>query len=372
MFRRNHISATLGIVLSISLLICSGSRQAAACPDEYDTLYSLYMSSEIIVLAELRSERDLRKTEESEDGFYVDVQRNLDIIETFKGDHQRKISLINSEYRGKDNPAEGEETLYFDDFGRNMVDHLTVGKRYMFFLNRNPETGQFEHASYQGVRKVGANSAGIYKKRFAELAALLGSKQNKTAGFAEWLVRLIEDPETVWDGAYLLYGSFDRLEYAQENPENSGSSPDEEFSAYSSEFAKSLSASQKERISAVLYKSLNNTDLPDSSTDFTLIGIVSRWEKMRLAMYAFNLLEATDSEDSVRQIRLMRIISDIIEDSELYELSAGYRNLFDEESAAGEANPGVQLRKEVFSDFIDRYQVLLVNNFEKTARSSKP
>ena len=101
---RFYFTALCGALVLISLLMTSSAR---ACEEEPQTFLSLYMNSDLVVLATYESDGDSKKSFEDEYGYTLDTARNLSLSKIFKGQSDLKtVSFLYSEY--KSNPTQTE------------------------------------------------------------------------------------------------------------------------------------------------------------------------------------------------------------------------------------------------------------------------
>lgn len=409
MFKQSRIFFSIFAVIFFSTLSLSINAFAKTkCPiPEKKTLLSLYLQSDLVISAEIKSEKNVR-VETSEYGDNIDVERRLEIIKTFKGQKLNEVSFVHSQFKPKtdNNENDSENTFYVDDY--NYGSKLIVGKKYLFFLSKDTETGTVAFSDYMsGARELDHNNSLIVEKRMNELGKILANKKNQIPNLAEWTVRLAENSETRWDGASILQRSFNSLNYNSEFAEDQTGIPteiNEDFNEYSPQLAKSINDSQKSRLSAIFIDSINQFLLggnaEDLNYDYQLAQVVANWDSARLAIYGFGMLQAIDRKDFVKTERTMNFITDMIDDNRLSEIYYEYSQTKNEESSGEseitetpvqiaenaeninqiteikpeidqaqkiekneEAVKQTDFREKLMQDFTERYQYLLARNF---------
>lgn len=332
--------ATFIAVLLVSTLILTVPVKVVACEDAPPaTLLALYMNSDLIVVANLTGEKDGKITNDETDYYFIEINRNLRVSSVLKGKTRSNLVFSQSEFRYKgEQTDEHEEEVYFP-YGYKWHQKFQVGERYLFFLKRNPETKQYELTDdVSGAKKLNDYELSIHEKRIEELAAIVGKKENQLSALTEWILRCLEEEATRWDGVFMLNNSFEALEYGSydeeseesektEKPANKPFVIEKDFYGYTPEIAENLSDSQKERISSILFGSLGQKLFEKDADGFNYVfaNIVKNWDKTRLAMYAFSLLQMTGREESERTEKLIYYIAGILGDEELYKIVYRYQ-----------------------------------------------
>ena len=432
MFKRSRIfiSAVLVAVLCVSTLILSNPLTARACPVDPPpaTLLTLYLASDLIVVAEILSEKDGAVINDYADYFNLEVDRKLKPISTLKGTAPADFVFTKSEYRLKNNaPAESaegdEEERRYTPYGYKGDSKLTAGEKYLFFFAKDSETGEYDLTDdVSGVKRLGDYDLEVHLKRLKELQSIQKLKKNQLEALTKWLIRCVEEPATRWDGVYDLRQSFDVLEYEKENAEEAEKPAekesraedfklDENFSNRSAgAIAKNLTDKQKERLSNIAFSELQQDSslIENDYFYYSLPGLVTRWDKTRFAMYAFGMLQSVDPNDAEKMRAAMRYLSDIVDDDELTEIAARFPTSEEEaeeiqknaqsddaektvesvnnlpeapttdaqntenktETPDQEALPkpkrltAAEIRSNRLQEFVNRYQYLVANNFE--------
>ena len=338
------VSANLVVVLFISTLILSNPVRVSACEDSPPaTLLSLYFGSGLIVLADIKSVRDGKVISDESDYVYIEIERNLRVFSVLKGKTKSNLVFTQSEYRSKapqtEESAEDPEVEIYYPYGYKNLSNLTVGERYLFFLRKNAETGQYELTDEtSGAKKLSDYDLDIHKKRIKELKSIADKKENQLTELTEWIMRCIDDPATRWDGVISLNNSFESLEYSEENGETEEQDEEafvigKDFNDYTPKIAQSLTDQQKDHISGILFGSLQQNLFEKDTESFNYIfaHLVKRWDKMRLAIYAFSLLQTMDKSEADKTETLMNYISGILGDGKLYEITERYSTVDSEE-----------------------------------------
>ena len=334
------VSANLVAVLFISTLILSKSDSVKACPPpEPKTLLELYLQSDLIFVADITDEKDGKVLIDDKNYYRVEIIRNLKISSALKGSPPRNFVFTDSEYRDKkpvEPAADDESELNYEYFhyGYKGYSELKSGQSYLFFFSKNTETNEFFLTDQiSGYKKLSDADLFIHKKRINELKSIIRNKENQLDEITRWLIRLIEEPSTRWDGVYDLNASFESVEYNDENEDEDEDTSetkeafviDKNFSSSTPEIARNLSGSQKEYISTLTFSSFHQEiDSGFSRYSYNLSNLAGRWDKSRLAMYAFSFLQTADKTDTARVNSIMEYISSVLEDGKLYQIASDY------------------------------------------------
>jgi hypothetical protein len=355
--QRLFTAAAIIIVLLFSAIILpeAVSARTRKCPvDIPDSLLTLYLKSDLVVVGSLKSENFLKTTQEYDYGSYSDVEKILNIDETYKGQKLDSAAYKISEYKPKNTDA--SESMVNEE-----NEHLLkFGEKALFFLVKDAESGYYELAHYgAAIKQLNATDLSLYEKRIKELKSILAKDKNQHARLAEWLVRLIEEPATREEGVRDLLASFTASDYAdeiveevtdvKENVEEQAEEIaeakteqvkdkkpveiDKNFrTASAPEIAASLTDSQKARVSNTLFGLLSN-DLARLNNaeneeyvmpNYELIALVSRWDKQNFAMNLYANLQNADGANIRRESYLMRAVASFLEDENLSIISDDY------------------------------------------------
>jgi len=316
---RLYFSAVLAAFLLASLLMTANVK---ACDEAPLTLLSLYMNSDLIVIARYDSESEPKKSNEDEYGYGLESQRKLVFTKVLKGQKDLKsVSFAYSQYvvNPGQNTSEAEEAVeeyehYFD------ISKIKIGGEYLFFLTRNKETGEYsvtDHVS--GVKETGKNLAS-YEKNLSELEQIASAKENQYELLTEWIVKSIEDTDSREDGIGDLAESFYGLNYQEEDPNYKGKGPfvvnEEGYGTYTVGVAKQLTPAQRERVSAVLYPMLQAAWFAEKPqyVNYGVSAILGGINKSRLAIYAYNSFQSVGKDDFERRRIIAEFLSDTIGD----------------------------------------------------------
>ena len=345
MLKRVRIFLSVNLItgLLLSTFVLSNSIPVKACPPPPPkNLLSLYLHSDLIFVATITNEKDGKLLpSEMEDYSNLEIIRNLKISSVLKGKTARNFLYKNTEYKSK-NPVEVEsdegsirELPYFFSYGYKGQSKLAVGERYLFFFTKDEETNEYSLTDYtSGYRKLSDADLSVFEDRIKELNSIVGKKENQLAEITEWLIRCVEKPATRWDGAFVLGQSFDYLGYEDEDDEREPFVLDKTFYSGNAWIAAIMSDSQKEFISGMLFSSINDEISEASSAGlyYGLSNLVSNWDKMRLATYAFSFLQSADKSDTERTQEIMYYISSILKDDKLREIYYRYPSDLSDES----------------------------------------
>ncbi len=363
------------ILVTAVLLVTPGS--VYACEEEPQTLLSLYLNSDLIVLANYDSKKILNREEGDEYGYGLEVERSLSVIQILKGQSDLKNFLLtNYEYHSNPNsPAMEGESFEHDEVynsGYTNISDVKIGKTYLFFLTKNEENGNYILADYMSAVKDVEGKFDIYEKSINELNAISASKENQIEKLTEWVVKSIEEPETREDGISDLSGSFYGLNDEEENEVQKTSFVlDKSFDIYQAKFLKNLNDSQKQRVSSVLYPMLQEAWFGNKPeyTQYGIEHILGTFNKTRLAIYSYNMLKSIDKKDSERTQIIMSFITNVVNDSELSEIYYGLISVDDEiksddKLTVEDLKLKNILRNNLLKNFDKRFEFMLQRNFK--------
>lgn len=369
-------SAILIAFLFVFLFITPNSTKA--CEEEPQTLLSLYLYSDLIILAELDSSNIIKREDESEYGYSVQIERNLKIIQILKGQPNLKdISFVNYEYRENPNAQVSSDEMmetdhsYYDRYVD--ISKIKSGDKYLFFLTKDEENKNYVLTDYNSAVKDVSGKFDIYKKSIAELTAISESKENQMQRLAEWIVKSIEEPETRQDGIRDLSESFYSLEYVEENAEEQIKPAvfDKTFTLYESKIAETLSDSQKSRISGVLYPMLQEAWFGEKPqyVHYGIASILGSFNRSRLAIHSFNMLRSVDKKDSERKEVIMSFLTDVVGDTDLSEIyyefaRVSYKLKQEKPKTTKELKAQNALKIELLKKFDKRFELMLNRNFK--------
>jgi hypothetical protein len=369
-------SAVLIAFLFIFLFITPNSTKA--CEEEPQSLLSLYLYSDLIVLAEIDSSNIIKREDESEYGYSVQIERNLKIIQILKGQPSLKnVSFVNYEFRENPNAQiSSDEMMDIDhSFYDRYVDisKIKSGDKYLFFLTKDEENKNYVLTDYNSAIKDVSGKLDIYEKSVAELKAISESKEGQMERLAEWIVKSIEEPETRQDGISDLSESFYSLEYVEENADkqNKPFVFDKTFTMYESKIAQTLSDSQKSRISGVLYPMLQEAWF-SSKPQYVHYGtavILGSFNKSRLAIYSYNMLKSVEKKDTERKQIIMGFLIDVVGDTDLSEIYYEFSRITSESDSkkaktTEELKAYNALKVDTLKKFDKRFEMMLYRNFK--------
>ncbi len=353
--------AAVLIIFGLLLAVCSLPDDVSArrCPDETpDSLLTLYVESDLIVVASIESEKTLKMTSEYEYGSYFDVEKTLDVTDTLKGSKKDRAAYVESQFTPKNSNPKTDEPDVAD--APEEEEYPGIGNQALFFLVKNAENNSYEPAHYSAaIKKLNDSDLHVYLKRIKELKKIAESKKDQLPKLTEWLVRLAEEPATRDEGTADLQASFMALEYERQEESEAASAvenvegeegvgvpqvsqkepvfPDKNFRAEStSEIAKLLTDSQKDRLSNVLSHSINlhlaklNVAENDAENeeeimpDYELITLVGHWNKTYLAMNSYAALQNAGASNARKTSYLLNGIAYLFNDDKLFSIVGNY------------------------------------------------
>lgn len=370
-----YTTVTMCLVTAFLLLVPSS---VSACEEEPQTLLSLYLNSDLIVLANYEGNKSVKREEGDEYGYGVEIERNLSIVHMLKGQADIKnVSFTNYEYHINPNsPAievEPMESYDLHNSGYVNIEEIKIGSKYLFFLTKNEDSGSYTLTDYMAAVKDVNGKYDIYETSINELKAISETKENQAERFTEWIVKSIEEPETRRDGISDLSTGLYAVTYAEENSDvqNKPFVFDKNFDIYESKFANHLNDSQKQRISSILYPMLQEAWF-SSKPEYAQYGIeniLGSFNRSRLAVYSYNMLKSIDKKDSERQKIIMSFISNVVIDSELSDVYYNFVKIDDEINSkdtktAEELKVKNVLRNNLLKNFDKRFEFMLQRNFK--------
>ncbi len=345
-----RFSASALVVFVLLFLIVSQPVSAARkrCPVRIpDSLLTLYVKSDLIVRGSMASGKFLKKTNEYDYGYYFDTEINLRVSKTLKGLQTDSAAFVVSEFKSAKSEENNEENNRYG---------LSAGDEALFFLVKNDEDGSYGLADYSsGVKPLDAAGLDVYAKRIEELNRIAATKKNQIPKLTEWLVRIVESSLTRGEGLLDLNDSFEALDSKREDEADEEANEekavtiktpivlDKNFRAANTpEIAELLTDSQKHRLSNeflnLLGEDLLKINRGDAEEeiypDYRFTNVVGRWDKNSLAMSSFGFLQNADDSNPRRNVYLMRVIGNFLEDENLYEIISEYDDAVSEPNDA--------------------------------------
>lgn len=316
---RLYFSAMLAALVVASLLLTASVK---ACEEAPQTLLSLYMNSDLIVIAKYESESEPVKSNEDEYGYSLDSQRKLVFSKIFKGQKDLKsVSIAYSQYVPNPNRSteETEEDHHEAEYDFDLS-KIKLGGEYVFFLTRNKETGEYSVTDYvSGVREADKNLA-FYEKNLSELERIAAAKEDQYELLTEWIVQSIEHKESREDGIADLAESFYGLNYQDADENFKGKGPfvvtEEGYGTYTVGVARHLTPAQKERVAGVLYPMLQEAwfAAKPEYVNYGISAILGGINKSRLAIYVYNSMQSVGKGDFERRRMIGDFLTDTIAD----------------------------------------------------------
>lgn len=361
---RFYFSVMLAALVLASLLITTNVK---ACEDPPQTFLSLYMNSDLIVMAKYESNGEAKKTNEDEYGYSLETPRNLTVSKVYKGQKDlENVSFVFTDWVSTQTNGEapveedyhgGED--YFD------ISKIQIGGEYLFFLTKDKENGQYSVTDYvSGVKKTTENLS-VYEKNLSELADIVAVKKNQSARLAEWLVKNIEEPVMRDDAISDLSESFSRLKYPEEgiNEKNGPFVVNEGYGIYTVGVASKLSPTQLNRVSTVLYPMLQEAWFAPEAryADYGISMILGSVNKSRLAVHTYNLLQSVDKNDTERRFIIMEFLTSAVEDEAFSQIYYDYQELEYKIKEAPTDTPEAKKQLKAMQDS----KALMLKNFDK-------
>lgn len=376
---RSLISFAMVIVLLAATFISPVETHARRCGEkEPETLLSLYKRSSFIFIATFDRTEDGGLVEQGDD---YSVHRELSyftVSSSLKGETRKSFILEEKEYRysgEESSDSDGESETSEETPVAGPSDHEEDEELYgrpklkkddtvILFLRKASEGEQLELVDYRdAIRKVKGEDLSTYEKRINELNVIFNSAGDKDKAVVEWLISLIDDPLTRWDGAYELLLGFYQLDWmkeeesrqAVEGKNENESSAEEEYEVDASEraemeissdrlrYARLITENHKQGLLNLLVQELANAEQGEdgkpSSIDegnYTLLGLVKRWGDKRLAGHLLDRLVAGGGE-RYEKYQLMDNIASILKNEDLTSLAEQFGNhLYMDDNAAVE------------------------------------
>ena len=374
---RLYFSAMLASLVLASLLMTANVK---ACEDAPLTLLSLYMNSDLIVIAKYDSESEPKKSNEDEYGHSLESERKLVFTKVFKGQEDLKsVSFAYSQYvpkPGQDNSEMEEDSHNYENYFD--MSKIKIGGEYLFFLNKNKEDGKYHVTDYlSGVKEIDKNLS-FYEKNLSELEQIASAKENQYELLTEWIVKSIENTESREDAIGDLAESFYGLSYQEEDAQLKGKGPfvvtEEGYGIFTVGVARHLTPAQKERVSAVLYPMLQEAWFAEKPqyVNYGISAILGGINKSRLAIYAYNAMQSVGKNDFERRRIIGEFLTDSIGDegfSNLYYAIMELETKIDEAKTVNTPQGRKQLkdlnllRETKLKEFDKRFKFLLGRNF---------
>lgn len=375
---RLYFSAMLASLVLASLLMTANVK---ACDEAPQTFLSLYMNSDLIVIAKYDSESEPQKSNEDEYGYSLDTERKLIFTKVFKGQQELKsVSFPYSQYvpNPNRNNSEMEEEMHeYEEYFN--LSKIKIGGEYLFFLTRNKETGAYSVTDYMsGVKELDKNLS-FYEKNLSALEQIASAKENQYELLTEWIVKSIENKESREDGIADLAESFYGLNYQEEDEKFKGKGPfvvneEEGYGIYTVGVAKHLTQSQKERVSAALYPMLQEAwfAAKPEHVNYNISAILGGFNKSRLALYTYTSMQSVGKNDFERRRIIGDFLTATINDEAFLNLHydiTELENKIDEAKAINTPQGKKQLkdltllRDAKIKEFDKQFKLLLGKNF---------
>jgi hypothetical protein len=382
---RLYFSAIIAALALASLLMTANVK---ACEEAPLTFLSLYMNSDLIVIAKYESESEPQKANADEYGYSLESQRKLVFTKVYKGRADLKsVSFAYSQYVPNPNQnnsgAEEEMEEYEHEFD---LSKIKIGGEYLFFLTRNKETGEYSVTDYvSGVKETDKNLA-FYEKNLSALEQIVSAKENQYELLTEWIVKSLENKESREDAIGDLAESFDGLTYRDEDEKFKGKGPfvyveEDGYGVYTVGVAKHLTPSQKERISGVLYPMLQEAWFAEKPeyANYSISTILGGINKSRLAVYTYNAMQSVGKADFERRQTIGGFLVDTVGDEGFSNLNYEIAELENKINDAKSVNTPLGrkqfkdltvLREAKLKELDKQFKLLLNRNFAAVVKKA--
>jgi hypothetical protein len=348
------VPLAISIALAIAFAPFTTTRTASACPMANPLpLRTLYMKSELIVVARLGATTPVKFLSSNEDGTYTRylMRTDLKVASTVKGQSNHGVVPL---YHWGWTTVKGQ---YQHSHSANRADD----KLLIFLKPRKGEEGYEMTDSTYGLKKLSDADLKVYLRLIDELALILQQEKPDPAQIVEWLVRCVEEPATRWEGLYELSSSNYALRNNQkkakaetdeagavnptgddvsgqaadssnrldENSVQTAAETDSEqivnlpltgrFYIPEPSFVQLLTASQKSRLSNVIFnaKTLSYNELP-------LISLIHGWNEPRLIPFIMSQLRGFVDDPPQTAQTLVMFMAETLKDEEATKLAEKY------------------------------------------------
>ncbi len=358
-----------------SLLIFPGTSVRACGDREPVTLLALVRQSKTIHIATYRGqdEGDVQK-DKDEDVSYREIKRNFDVTSTLMGETVKFVTIPNRQYiydeelpaadvaeqapvvpgSEAENPSpestvepsvtesqSAEESEEYDEDGQKA---LSPGDSVILFLTTDEESKAVQPTDWvDGIKSISHADIGVYEARIKEIMPILAAKKPDADKIVDWLVRLVEDPVTRWDGAYELEQSFNAKEQKAAMEAEQKQTPkkeDEERpeipyksdtldTGLSTLFATKLGEHHQQTLTNTLIQSRFRNAQKKAGSDGLVAGdrelmrIVARWADDRVALMFIDQIRS-DAYATYDKSSLMSHVATILADKDLSEMAAKF------------------------------------------------
>lgn len=380
-----------------------------ACGPEPQTIYTLYTRAGNVYVATFNG-KVLTSTVQESENYSINVsEAKFTVEKVIKGE---KLAQFTVDHRDYVYPtAEGEYSDHDEasdhhlEFGDVDIASLEMGDRVLIFTDRDTEVENRAKMTLTdgnfGVKRLDSDVMEKYVSALDSLHSIYSKPEVDAAQIADWFVRLIEDPETRWEGSYFLTGGLYALKYeevmkkeAAENKELAEAETDEsetesEVATVNSKYlsesdvVKALNDDQRSRLISIAVSVANEGGLASSE------AVNGNESLLRFAVYfadhtEINQILSSLYDATVEGYISSMIISEVAErinDKELTKLNEDFANVAyqepdadfepqrtEEEMAAavaeGDGKPVIKMtvgekRTEILSLFINRTAMVL-------------
>jgi hypothetical protein len=347
--RRAISAAAIIPVLFLIVLVSNPSEARASFGSISKSLLKLYLSSDLIVLGDIGSENFFGPLNQDRAESTIKIKKNIQVLKIYKGPAEENFSFTCWESRFNDEvenfQAPVEPSPFEGSLGYRYYAIRLTGHRYIFFLEKDKNTGVYTLAdSFSGAWEIRPGDTSVVDDRLDELGVILQTKKRVYRRLAEWMVRLIEEPETRWDGVADLTESLYFPVFKGRIENLPAGSPFEEW-GNSPKIAAHLTGPHKARISAVVDRQLqedlvSNKPFDPFRDNISLISISANWDQLQFASQVYALLQKTDKGDRNRVYILMKYLAYTVRDGELQGIALEYgKTHFERDPGNGGVTP---------------------------------
>lgn len=311
---------------AFSAFLFQSARPAIACtmPTAVPTLFDLFHLSSLVVTAELTSVDIGRVVNEESNYKSVEVTRNLRVMKIHKGVPPKHLSYKQEEIRFNTR-EDSEPRRYVDSYGYQGFSGMAVGEKYLFFFQSEPGTRDYKPIDDSGVKWLSEHDLAVHEARLAELSGILRTANNKERNLTDWVMRLIDEPTTRWDGVFELHKSW--LAANHRNTESDPAPAVILISIGRAEpfFKENLTDSQRQFISTLAFREIDDVIAKgEFLRTYGIASLAANWEKARLAEYALSFMPAEIESDRRKTAIVVDAVASLLDDKVVWDLASDF------------------------------------------------
>lgn len=419
--------ASIMLLLSASLVMPTDAHARRCDEEQPKSLLTLYRASTAIHIAKFDRTEDLAIKEDDENYAIIEVRHRFTVSSTLKGEPAKLVSVSDTEYRRKENGkiettenTMDSEIEYSELHLESMaygIGKIERGDQVMLFVRSGEAPNEIVLADYRGaVKKLSSQRMASYEKAINDLNGIFATEPASDQEIVDWMVRMVRDPLTRWEGTVDLLSAVQTKESRQEFQDNikdklargvkleeweqfDKDSPDHNDAYYGPgviKYADLLNDSQKQEMLDVLIDVISKSAKAETAEgkpakaesmpegDLALLELASRWGDSRLVTLMLDRLR-NGGDEPYETSQLMEKVASILKDDQMKTLASRHTGIFyaeaDEtiDSYTVEANiedladrtvdekgnavsPQItygQLRSELLGKFMDRAALVL-------------